>query len=171
MSRAAWLVRRMLLLFSSCRNQAIKSTIFYVYSLLFPDLSCSSRSVFFPMLVLLISAFRLAGSPSCVLLTFWPSLFASVPRTFFECGNSPDGFEGVGAPTLESQSFPCPRGGAESSDGSFLSSFSGFRDVASPSDGTFESFFMASWVFGLSSVPRTVFECGLELMLGSLVQL
>jgi hypothetical protein len=135
------------------------------YSLLFPDLSVPSLSVLLSIFVLLVSAFRLAGSPSCDLFTSFPSLFASVPRTFFECGNSPLGFDGVGAPTLAPESLLSPPGGAESLAGSSLFEFSGFKDIGSPSCGGFLSELIASLVFGLSNVPRTVFECGLELIL------
>jgi hypothetical protein len=58
----------------------------------------------------------------------FPGKFSFV--TFF-----PNGSDAVGARTseLESRSLPFPAGGAESLDGSFLSSFSGLRDVGSPS--------------------------------------
>lgn len=62
----------------------------------------------------------------------------------------------------ESALLPSPRGGAESLDGSVLSSFSGLRDVGSPSCGVGLEEFMASCVFGLSSVPRTVLEWGFD---------
>ena len=59
------------------------------YNLLFPPLSPPSLSVCLPIsFVSLVSAFKLAGSPSCVLFTLFPSSFASVPRTFLLCGRS-----------------------------------------------------------------------------------
>jgi hypothetical protein len=98
-------------------------------------------------------------SPSCRSYNL-----ARAPRAFFECGNSPLGFDDVGAPTFASALLLSPPGGAESLAGSSLLEFSGFKDVGSPSCGVFVSEFMASLVLGLSSVPRTVFECGLELI-------
>lgn len=105
-----------------------------------------SLSVFLSNSVLLVSAVKLAGSPSCVVFTVFPSVLASVPRTFFECGRSSFcveallsfllyGSETVGAPGSDFVSFPCPRGGAESFDGRGLSEFSGAREVGSPSCG------------------------------------
>ena len=91
------------------------------------------------------------------------NLLPSAPRAFFECGNSPLGFDGVGAPTLAPESLPCPPEGAESFEGnSLLSSFSGLREVGSPSRGGVLPELMASLVLGLSRVPRTVLEWGLD---------
>lgn len=150
-------------------------------SLLFsiPSLS-TALSIFVP----LVSAFKLAGSPNCVLFTCFPSVFASVPLTVFECGRSSllssrplplarlspppalgflrYGSETVGAES-EAVSLPCPAGGAESFEGrDLLSSFSGLSDVGSPSCGGGLEEFIASLVLGLSRVPRTVLECGFE---------
>lgn len=67
------------------------------------------------------------------------SLYNLLWPPFFVCGNSPIGLDSVGARELgfEPLSFPALPGGAESLDGSFLSSPSGLSDVGSPSDGGF----------------------------------
>ena len=43
------------------------------------------------------------------------------------------------------------------------SSFSGFSETWSPSCGGLLPDLMAAWVLGLSSVPRTVLECGFDM--------